>query len=222
MWLSLAAGGALLLAASTASADPILLTDPVGDTFGKGPIQHDITTYGTITDLTSRTVTFIVNFAGPIAAPSANAPNSVVGFIDIDADRNPATGNTSPFVNSFAGPPPFSLGSEFSLSLFSEVFHPGSVDFTTGTGTLIGQAPITFNPTGFTIVAPLSFFAPFTSGDFNFAVVVGTLLESTDRAPNGATPAESFIIPEPATLALFAAGLIGLCGCRWRRKHTGA
>src|SRR5215471_6612894 len=83
---------AVLLAAASgpALAGPVY-SDPVGDTFPGNPTGPDVTGISADTFVNPGFATFGVQFAGPISPPSAFAPNSVTGIIDIDIDRNPAT-----------------------------------------------------------------------------------------------------------------------------------
>ncbi len=207
----------LLDTGSFARAD---LIDPTGDTFGSQPIQQDITNYNAVFNYGANTIQFTVNFDGAISPASAFAPNSVVGFVEIDTDRNPATGNTSPLVNAFAGPPPFNLGSEVLVDVGSEAFHPGLVDVLDSTTfALLGQVPITFGPNGFGFDLSVN---GLLGGNWivNYALVFGTFLEPTDRAPNGATPAQS--VPEPTSLLLFGfAGTAAVCYGWKRRRRSG-
>src|SRR5262245_20317264 len=77
------------LSGSAVKADPVFF-DPTGDTFGVGPVKPDITSAnGTIV---GSNLIFRLTFAATIAAPSALASNSVIGFIDIDTDQNRFTG----------------------------------------------------------------------------------------------------------------------------------
>jgi hypothetical protein len=206
-------------AAGPAPAGPIY-TDPVGDTFPGNPTGPDVVGISADTFVNPGFATFSAQFAGAIAPPSAFAPNSLTGIIDIDIDRNPATGNTSPLVNLFAGAPPFNLGSEFSIDLFSELFHPGFVDITDGSGlTTLATVPITFTADGFTFMVPNSVFGQSGNYQFNFAGVFGDFLAPSDRVPNGPTPLLS--TPEPANLAAF--GLVGIAaGVYARRRVTRA
>src|SRR5262245_18321556 len=87
----------LLLLAGPARAD----SDPMGDTFGQGPDQQDITTYNAMT-MGGRT-TFSIDFANNIAAPSASATNSLVGYIDLDLDSNKNTGGNAPWGQDLQG-----------------------------------------------------------------------------------------------------------------------
>ena len=64
------------------------VADPIGDTFGTGAVQHDITSaYYTTTELIVS-----VTFAGTIAPGNSGQPNAVVGLIDFDTDQDSTTG----------------------------------------------------------------------------------------------------------------------------------
>jgi hypothetical protein len=226
----------LLSLAATARADSI---DPTGDTFGAGAGQHDITSY--VAQILGSDVRWIVRFAGPISPASAFAPDSVIGFIDIDTDRNPATGGTAPWgtplaggnswINFFVDPNPglpsipgplTALGDELYVDLFSEAFHPGLVDVVdSATNNVQATVPITFGAMSFSFSLPTSVLG---NSLVNYGVLVGTFSELTDRTPNGDAPAtsEARAVPEPASLSLLGAGALSLLGWAWRRRRATA
>jgi len=208
----------ILLSLSTPpSRAGIVYPDPVGDTFGVGPVQHDITSIGST--LTATDLIFNVTFADTIAPASAASPLSVVGFLDIDIDRNPATGVTdadSGFTIARGGVPAKSgLGVEVFLDLFSESATPGSVDLVNvGTLTAIGSAPITFDPHSLSIDVPLALLGG--NGQVNYGITVGTFDEATDEARNpGLSPATS--VPEPSSLVLLGGSVVCLAAVYGRR-----
>jgi hypothetical protein len=171
-------------------------------------VQLDITSVnGTVL---GTNLVFRVTFATQVAPPSALAPNSVVGFIDIDTDQNAATGEVS-FQEIFGpGPAPL-LGDEFFVDLNSELVQPGLVDIVNATTFVVtATAAITYTSNSFSVVVPLSALGG-DNGIVNYGVIIGTFLEPTDEALNGTAPAVSGpAIPEPATLLLLGSGLAGL------------
>ena len=76
-----------------------VVADPTGDTFNTGTI--DLAGIGVTPGLP--TATFTLTFASAVAAPSAFAPNSLLGFLSIDADQNVATGGSAPWGGPVTG-----------------------------------------------------------------------------------------------------------------------
>jgi PEP-CTERM motif-containing protein len=192
--------------APAARADTV--ADPVGNTFGTGLVQHEIT--GVSATFNTSSLTFTVDFAGAVFAPSANNERSVFGFIDIDSDRNPATG-AAPWVNVLGptGAPAVSLGDEYWLDLFSEEVQPGRVDVVNQMSEVVGTAPITYGTNLLSVTVPLSLLGN-SNGLVNYGLISGTFAEATDRAPNGSVPLTSTAVPEPAScsIVLLALGLL--------------
>jgi hypothetical protein len=230
-----------IVAASPASAG--LLVDPTGDTFDPlhvgAPLQ-DITTYGAFTDVATGMTRFIVNFNNHIDPASAFVADSLVGYIDIDTDKNPATGGNAPWgkdlvggndwINYFTAPNPgvpaipgnatIQMGDEYFVDLFSEGSHPGFVDvIRTSDNSVFSTVPITYSAQGITLSVPV---VGTGDGSFRFDLLMGTYSEMTDRAPNG-TVASLSSIPEPGGLVLLGSGLAGLAaGLGHRRRPRSA
>ena len=64
--------------------------DPQGDTFGFGTPQLDLESIGGTAN--NDNLNIRLDFFTPIAPPSSFLPESVVGYIDLDLDQDPATG----------------------------------------------------------------------------------------------------------------------------------
>lgn len=157
------------------------VNDPVGDTFNAGP---DLTLFSASGNPTS--TTFVLQFAGPIQAPpGTQAGNEVVGFIDIDADQNAATGIAGGAPGTFCPTAPSSFGMDFSINLGS--FDPinSTVAISDSSSSAVGVAPITYGPDSITVTVPNGLIG----GDpvLNSATVIGNIPAPTDCAPdNGA------------------------------------
>ena len=181
---------ALTMVSSCFSA---VVTDDVGDVFGVGSVQIDISFYAALTD--SGGTTFTVNFTGPVVPGSAGMPHSLSGFIDIDVDQDPATG-VLPRTSIFSPPPQVVLGADVYVDVGSELAHAGLVDVFSSTDQLLYTLPITFGASSISLCVQMK--AP--SGTVNYARIFGTQLEPTDRAPNGSVATESTATPEPSSV----------------------
>ncbi|HEY3130293.1 MAG TPA: hypothetical protein VGL91_12610 [Acidobacteriota bacterium] len=163
------------------------VVDPTGDTFGTGQVQIDITFFSAHvegSDLVLR-----VNFAGPVTPGDSGQPNAVVGYIDLDVDQNAATGTES-HVDVFS---PFKakLGIEYSVFLFNYSSATKDTPLIDTNFNTLGRVPVTFTSNSLTVRVPLSLIKD--DGIVNTAIVLGTVPEPTDIAPNG-----GFITSSPA------------------------
>ena len=160
--------------------------DPEGDTFGFEPVQLDIISAAASMSEDEDTLLLDMNFATPIAAPSANLPESVVGFWDLDLDQDLATGIPSKQselapADQQGGP----LGVDAYIDLASESLQPGLVNIIdTGNSSVIGTASITYGTNSLQIAVPLSLLDD--DGTLNYGTLIGTDQEWTDAAPNSA------------------------------------
>jgi len=191
----------LVLGLSSFHVKPVWATvssDPQGDTFGHGSVQLDISSIDAQFNKTR--LDFKTSFYSPILPPHVNAPNSVVGFIDVDSDRNLSTGALS-LIDIYKPPgyPPSGLRDEYVISIFFEAGSLGNAGvFNAITGSFIGTAPITFTPNSYTISVPLGLIGG--NGLVNYGTVIGTFLEPTDLAPNSCCATSELMVPPPKTI----------------------
>lgn len=185
--------------------------DASGDTFGIGAVQHDIlSTRGYILE---GSLLLELTFAGNIAAPSTGSPLSLVGFVELDVDSTTLTGSPT-LLNVYGADTGLAMGVDYTLDLFSESAHAGSIDIVDEVAAqIIGSAPIQYSSNSLLITVPVSLLGGNT-GPVNYGVVVGTMdgidAEATDKAPDGATPLliAANAAPEPGTLTLLGIGLL--------------
>ena len=154
--------------------------DPIGDTFGGFGVQLDITSIDAEYGPTTLDVT--VTFADTISPFSAFLPNSVGGFIDVDADQDPTTGTIFTFFDG--------IGVDLFINLFSEL---GGMVLIIDQFGAVADVPIAFTATSFTVNVPLCLFS---GGNFNYGVdIFNSDFERTDVAPNAGVATSSGILP---------------------------
>jgi hypothetical protein len=164
--------------------------------------------------------TFTLTFANPtIEGPSSGNSDAVYGFINMDTDKDAATGVTGAFLDSSGFQPgfgqftPSSLGVDAYINLSSEgdPLHgaPGLVDLVSTNGfSPIDAVAVTYanqsgsTPSTLTLSIPLSDFSNnqislLDTG--NFSVVVGNANNATDFLPAS--------VPEPGSAFLLAVGM---------------
>src|SRR5262245_36907357 len=105
----------LVMFSTTAGMYGAVINDPTGDTFGTGPVQLDLTSADVTASISSLSISLM--FAAPIRAASAVVSNSLYGFIDLDVDRNAATGGGGSNQGSLGPAPAPMLNDEFFLDL---------------------------------------------------------------------------------------------------------
>jgi uncharacterized protein YjdB len=161
------AGGALGMAPITVAGDSI--GDPVGDTYGApdDPSQPDITSLAAAHD--SDALTIVIRLA---------SPTGLAGYIDLDVDQDPTTGNLAQ-VDAYRPDPGGSsgLGDEFVVDLSNGVLVD-VVNFG-----IVANVDRLYNGNTVTIRIPLQQLAG-SNGNVNLATVVGDDNGPTDIAPN--------------------------------------
>ncbi len=167
--------GAMLAGATTVGA----VADPTGDTFSPGIDLNDLSACQSATSLVVH-----LGFADDVVPPPLDGPppaNTVVGYVDLDLDRNAATGNQSK-TEEFG---PSGAGTELGIEGFVDLGEWNPADGTLGLHVFtIGETvrvPATYTANGLTIAIPLE--TP-VEGGINVATVVGTTNDPTDVAPN--------------------------------------
>jgi len=164
-------------------ADALVFThaDPVGDTtiipVSQG-MPRAIDLLSLRGDLKRDSLILTLTFAEPVLHASANAANSLAGFIEIDIDDNRATGNT-PASNFFGGSA--NLGINYVVAISGD--NPSRVDLLSARDSSSSPVLSTFLGNVVTIRVPM---AKLGRDDGNFSVVgvIGTLDRPTDVFPN--------------------------------------
>jgi hypothetical protein len=169
-------------ARAVAPDTPILAfshSDPAGDTLGTGTFSaraHDVLSlHG---DFKRDSLIVTLTFVAPVAPASLLAPNSVGGFVELDADDNVATGDP-PFSNVFGASA--NLGIDYVIDLFATTSTTAEVVATATEQTAI--VPASFSGSSVVLRVPMSALG---SDDGNFGVVgvIGTFDRATDVFPN--------------------------------------
>jgi hypothetical protein len=211
----------LLLAGSAGFAGP-LFTDAMGDHVG----VHDIKSIQA--NLSGGThLVFDIQFHTSLSDPSlGGSPDDLFGFLDLDTDRNTATGETTPGSTGFTGnrggvETLSGLGVDYYVDLVT-IGLPGQASIIrTSDLSVVGQATVVYNagPPGSVQVSVLLsdiglgsdvLHYGFTAIDLTNGVISDDL-SAID--PNVGTLA----VPEPGTLTLVGLGMLGVFVYRRRR-----
>jgi hypothetical protein len=164
------------------------VADPVGDTLGSSANQPDITSLNA--SIAGGSLVITVDFAGNIAAPGADSPVALDGFIDLDTDQDGNTGDL-PWTDARTNSNTTGMGNEFYVDLFTYDPSTGTVQVVDDpTEQVAGEATATFSGNTARFAIPLSVLAD--DGFVNVAAVFGTLDDPvTDIAPNQGSVASS-------------------------------
>jgi hypothetical protein len=142
------------------------IADPVGDrVLGGG--APDLIGYAAV--ILDGNVVFHMHLNRTATSSDQGGPNTVVGFIEIDADQNSATGN-SPFNDLRPGNTITGMGVEYRIVIqLQGGRHQVAV---LPSGTTVFSAPPVFSGRNITIRVPLSAFGG-DDGNMDYAILVG-------------------------------------------------
>lgn len=130
------------------------VSDPVGDTFGSGAVQHDVVEL--TAEFTSSDLIIEIVFAAPISPGDSGDSDALVGAVDLDTDQSSETGG-DPVTEVFC-PESSGLGVEFTLDLFSFSSATGEAELRDDSG-LVGTVPVVFASDSLTATIPLALLA---------------------------------------------------------------
>lgn len=151
------------------------VTDPTGDTFGTGPVQHDIVFLQA--DITDIGLGLFIAFADSIEPADSGLPNALFGVVDFDTDQDPTTGIQS--TADIVCPDPAGIGVDLILDMSGYDSATGTAPVVDDAGNFVTDALVQFGPQDF--FANVFLF----DGPWDAAAVMGTALEPTDCVPNG-------------------------------------
>ena len=155
--------------------------DPVGDTFGGGSPQHDLTQFSAFIDASGTNLLLGMTFDGNITPGDSGMADALVGLLEMDLDQDSGTGFGA--IADFFCPAATNLGVEFLVDLGTYTAGTGQmllVDLANGP---VGNVDASFTSNSVSITVPLALLGD--DGFLNAATVIGTVPEPTDCAPNG-------------------------------------
>jgi hypothetical protein len=201
----------ILVALPTARAG-LSHTDPQGDTFGALGAPDIVAVTTEFTSPAMDEMKFTVDFDNSIDVLD------FIGYLDIDNDRDPATGgfggwgtdlqpgSPNSWLNNFIGQSlvpglPVQLGGEYYIDLGSAMF---SVDvaadvYEASSASLVGTtSALSFGANSLEFTLPLSLLGG--NKHFNYGLIAGTSGGPSDRVSNGTAPLTT--VPEPSSAVL--------------------
>jgi hypothetical protein len=179
--------------------DAVVL-DPAGDAWPAPWLTADITAISST--FNNGSITFKVDFDGPVFLPSASDSihQGLFGNIEVDTDQNPGTGG--PAGAGFFFPPAMNMGVDYFIDVGSERMHAGVVDVVSRvkeSTSIVGQVPIVATEKSFSVTIPLALLGG-DNGLVNYVANLGVLSTFKDRVPNGSEPATS--VPSEDVIAI--------------------
>lgn len=155
--------------------------DAEGDAVGTTPVR-DISYLAAYNDGSSLVLT--LQFWGAISPPNTGNTNEVVGFIDLDLDQDPSTGESSMALGS-------ELGWEASVDLFSWDDASGSVQIVDSTMATIATGRVQRFGNGLDIMVKLEDLGLAPGHAVNIGAITGDTVTPTDVAPDSGMPLPS-------------------------------
>ena len=157
------------------------VSDPTGDTLGAATTQIDVVDFAG--EVVGDDVIFRISLAEAISPINSGQADAIGGYIDIDVDQDGATGDV-PWVDFLSGNANSGMGNELYVDLFSYDSADGSVDLVDDADeSVIARVPAMFELKALVVSIPTEAIGDLNAG-IHTAVVVGTLAEATDIAPN--------------------------------------
>lgn len=155
--------------------------DAQGDAGGPNAAR-DISYLAAYNDGTHLVLT--LQFWGAISPPNTGNPNEVVGFIDLDLDQDPSTGDPSMALGA-------ALGWEASVDLFSWDNASGSVQIVDPSMSPIADARVHRFGNGLDVMVKLTDLGLGPQSAVDVGVVTGSFSAPTDTAPDSGLPLPS-------------------------------
>jgi len=168
---------AALVLTTPASAQSAGSNDPRGDTAEGVATEPDVTGLGL--EVTPQGLLIQLDFSAPPPQPNPGGLTGIAGFIDLDTDANPLTGQLASA--GFLSPSPSSLGAELQIPLSS--YRDGQADLVDAeSGAVLGAVSMQFSARSLSAEVPTSMLGD--PAGIRATATVGTRSEFTDAVPN--------------------------------------
>jgi plastocyanin len=163
-----------------ASAVAETVTDPVGDTFGTGGVQWDLTAFTVSHD--SGGVTAQLDFSTDVLSPVSGDTSAIIGYVEFDLDQDTVSGGGS-VVDEFRnnrGSAALGVDATVDLTLYGADSTVAVYDTLLN---VVGRVKPVFDGHRITIRVPRALIGN-DDGVLNAAAIVGSTRRPTDFVPN--------------------------------------